>query len=116
MPEALYPEYEEPLPDEAAPVEEAQIVEEAPLEEEEPVIDEPFSDEPPADIAPETKARVSVRAPDPRVETATSEPKIREYKAKVAATDSVAVVRGQIPRQWTLRAVLERAWKLGIKP
>jgi hypothetical protein len=39
----------------------------------------------------------------------------KEFTPKVGAKDDVTKIVGDIPSQWTIRAVLDRAWKLGIK-
>ena len=39
----------------------------------------------------------------------------REFVSTPQATGAVGVFRGEPIKEWTLRAVLERAWKLGLK-
>jgi hypothetical protein len=40
---------------------------------------------------------------------------VRDLHPRVEAKDDIIKIRGEIPAQWTLRSVLDRAWKLGVK-
>ncbi len=68
----------------------------------------PMTEPPP--IAVSSIPPTDVKAADAVRET----PK-RDFQPRIEASGEVAVVRGETPLQWTLRAVLERAWKLDLK-
>jgi len=60
--------------------------------------------EKPKVVAVKPKA-VAVESPVPE--------EVRQFESTPATSGSVAVASGQIKREWTVAAVLERAWKLG---
>jgi hypothetical protein len=114
-PEPVAPE-PEPVAPEPEPVAPEPVVPEPVAEAAEPVADVelPRPSEPPP--IPQA-ARDSSPAPPPQPEPAPgSEPVEEELRveAKTAASGAVARVEGEPQRQWTLEAVLERAWKLGV--
>jgi hypothetical protein len=55
---------------------------------------------------PAVKPKAVAKEPPPREE-------VRQFETTPTSSASVAVTTGQAEREWTLSAVLERAWKLG---
>jgi hypothetical protein len=93
-PEPVEPEPVEPEPVEPEPVEP------------EPVEPEPVEPEP---VEPEP-AEPAI-SPEPLAEADEAETLMVEVKT--AATAPVAAAEGSRPREWTIEAVLQRAWDLG---
>jgi hypothetical protein len=71
-------------------------VEELPYSEPEPAVEEQVT------LAP--KSVYTIDKPEP----------LHQFKASPVASDAIAVVTGEPSKEWTLEAVLERAWKLGL--
>jgi len=103
------PESIEPAPVEAAPVPAKAapaLAEAEPEYEEEELV--------PLEPEPVEAAPVPEPAPAaPATPLPASEPEVRSYRTEVAASGPVAVVEGAREKQWTIEAVLNRAWKLG---
>jgi hypothetical protein len=68
----------------------------------------------PADAEPmleQASVPIAVAKPKPAPVIIDEPPRI--FEAHVQASSPIATVHGQAEREWTLRAVLERAWRLG---
>ncbi len=123
-PEPFEPE-EEIL--EAEPIEvdaDEELMEPEPFEPEEEILEaepepEPIEStpEPAPEPAPEPEPIEPVPIPEselePQVVAESAEPEVRQYDATPTASGEVATIQGDRPREWTLDAVLKRAWKLG---
>ncbi len=117
-PEPFEPEEEileaepiEPEPDE-------ELMEPEPFEPEEEILEaepDPIESAPEPEPEPEPIESASIPEPEiePQVVAESAEPEVRQYDATPAASGEVATMQGEQPREWTLDAVLKRAWKLG---
>jgi hypothetical protein len=65
-----------------------------------------------AKAATEKPKAVAVKPKAVAVESPVPE-EVRQFESTPATSGSVAVASGQLKREWTVAAVLERAWKLG---
>ena len=81
-----------------------------------PVTDEPraevVTEAPSAEPVPEPVA-VESAAPS-KLQTTVPADAVYVFEAETRADEDVVVVHGQLPQEWTLQAILTRAWKLGL--